>query len=42
MLRGAFGDKEHWPLQTLYKKSNEEQGKFYVPDRETILANRKK
>jgi hypothetical protein len=42
MLRGAFGDNEHWPLQTLYKKPNEEQGNFYVPDRETILANRKK
>ncbi len=42
MLRGAFGDKGHWPLQTLYKKPGEEQGKFYVPDRETILVNRKK
>lgn len=42
MLRGSFGDKEHWPVQTLYKKPNEERGKFYVPDRETILTNRKK
>jgi len=39
MLRGAFGDKDHWAVQTLYK---DDQGKFYVPDRETILANRKK
>jgi len=39
MLRGAMGDKEHWPVQTLYKT---EQGRFYVPDRETVLANRKR
>ena len=42
LLRGAMGDKDHWPGQTLYKKSNEERGKFYVPDREEILADRKK
>jgi hypothetical protein len=41
MLRGVLGDKNHWPGQTLYKKSNEERGKFYVPDREKILADRK-
>jgi len=42
MLRGALGDSEHWPYQTLYKKSNEERGRFYVPDREKILADRKR
>ena len=42
LLRGTLGDKDHWPTQTLYKKSNEERGKFYVPDRETILADRQK
>jgi hypothetical protein len=42
MLRGAFSDKGHWPVQTLYKKPDEEHGKFYVPDREIILTNRKK
>ena len=42
LLRGALGDKSHWPGQTLYKKSNEERGKFYVPDREKILADRKR
>jgi len=42
MLRGAFSDKGHWAVQTLYKKPDEEHGKFYVPDREIILTNRKK
>jgi len=37
MLRGAFGDKDHWPVQMLVK---DEQGKFFVPDREKILADR--
>ena len=40
MIRGALGDNEYWPVQTLYKKSNEEQGKFYVPERERVLADR--
>jgi uncharacterized damage-inducible protein DinB len=40
LLRGALGDKDHWPVQTLYKKPDEERGRFYVPDRETILADR--
>ena len=40
LLRGAFGDRNHWPIQTLYKKPNEERGRFYVPDRETILGDR--
>jgi hypothetical protein len=42
MLRGALGDREHWPRQTLYKASNEERGRFHVPDREQILADRKR
>ena len=42
MLRGAMGDKTHFPKQTLYKKGNEERGRFYVPDRATILADRRK
>jgi len=41
LLRGVLGDKDHWPGQTLYKKSNEERGKFYMPDREKILADTK-
>ena len=40
MIRGALGDKAHWPVQTLYKKSNEERGRFYVPDRGKILGDR--
>lgn len=42
MIRGTLGHKDHWPVQTLYKKPNEERGRFYVPDRETILANRRR
>ena len=42
MIRGALGDKDHWPVQTLYKKPNEERGRFYVPDRKVILADRKR
>ncbi len=42
MIRGALGDRGHWPVQTLYKKPNEERGRFHVPDRETILIDRKR
>lgn len=42
ITRGALGDKDHWPVQTLYKKLNEERGRFYVPDREKILEDRKR
>ena len=41
MLRGALGDRSHFPVQTLFKKPNSEGGVFYVPDRETILTGRK-
>jgi hypothetical protein len=40
MLRGAMGDTGHFPTQTLYKRPNENQGVFYIPDRETVLADR--
>jgi hypothetical protein len=40
MVRGALGDTDHWPVQTLRKRPNKERGRFYVPDRERILAVR--
>lgn len=39
MLHGAMGDREHFPIQTLYS-SAEHRGAFFVPDRATILADR--
>lgn len=39
MLRGAMGD-DHWPTQTLYKRPDEEHGRFWVPPRDVILADR--
>jgi len=40
MLRGALGDRNHFPRQTLYKRSNEEGGVFWVPERSKVLADR--
>ena len=40
MLLGAMGALDRWPVQTLYKLSDEDRGRFYVPNRKTILADR--
>lgn len=39
MVRGYLGDETHWPVQTLAKRQDEE-GYFYVQDRESILSKR--
>lgn len=41
MLRGAIGDAEHWPVQTLIKDRTRPHMPFVVPDRATILARRR-
>jgi hypothetical protein len=42
MLRGAMGDTEHWPVQTLIKDRTRQDMPFVVPDRAAILARRHK
>jgi len=41
MLRGAMGDTEHWPVQTLIKDRTRPEMPFVVPERAAILGLRR-
>jgi len=41
LLRWALGRREEWPHQTLYIRPDTDRTVFYVPDRATILRDRR-